>query len=227
MKDFLKKNFYTGLIAAIFLGVVAMAGKILLMLLYPLVYIAGCITKFTEHLFHYLSFPGVGYVVLIILLFILGMTINYWETKTGIFGRIIGGRLLKIPILNKIAGIFSSIKSTVSSWLTRKEDKKEKGFWVLIKWMPGYYSLAMTSYTSIAEINKAADEDLIAVLPNSCPIPATGATLLFTLRKNIIPLDIPFEVGWQLILSCGLLKLKDTKVELKKMSNAEEILNNN
>ncbi len=195
-----KKTLITGLIAVALLCLIFFVLKSFWNIITPIRTLSALI--FNRYI------PGLEIVLLLIFILLIGFGLNLWEKRKSPFTRTIN----RIPFVGRLLNLFQSIKKTVSFWIGDKkelESEHKNKAWVLIKWAPGIYSLGLTSQTSIKKINQATGEELIAVLPTSVPFPATGVSLFFLPLNKIIPLDIPIDMGFELLMSAGLLKIDD------------------
>ena len=194
MISFIKKTLTMGLIASLLLGLVLMILTIVWKLLSPIPNLLTNLLPF--------SFPGLPLLILITFVFILGLTLNLWQNRSGPFAQL----LTKIPVVGKLIGLPASIKTMT-----------QKGKIVLIKLTTNFYITATTSETSIEAINEATGQDLIGLGVTSFPFPGTGSAVIWTTRENIItPKDMPIEDWVTLIMSGSLLNPK-TKIEVKSI----------
>ena len=189
----LKTIIFTGFLTLFVLGLVFSIIKGLWILL----------TQFSKLVTGYLpfSFFGSEVIILFVLILILGTIIYVWQSKTGPLGKLI----IKIPFIGNLIKFLTLIKNTISSQSSKEYKKK---MWVLAEFNPGIYKLGLTIGTSLEEINKKTKGEKIVFFWLSSPSPITGF-IYFVPREKIIPLDISFEVGLQLVVGAGMLKIEN------------------
>lgn len=147
--------------------------------------------------------PGLGLVVLIILITLTGIFAKHYIGKKLIsFGEMI---LVKIPVLN---GIYNTTKQIMESFSNKEKSAFRKV--VLIEYpRPGIYSPGFLTGETPEEAIGKTGKRLVNVFVPTSPNPTTGY-LVFVPLEDVIMLDMTIEDGFKLLLSAGVIKLKET-----------------
>ncbi len=197
MKKFLKQSFMAGLFTLL-----PIAGTIWLLRL--IIYTAEDFARsFIPRHFHPENFfgkdiPGMGLLVAFILIFITGILTRLY----------IGKKILSIwdKIFHRIPfgkGIYKAIKQflvTVSG-----EGKKSFRRVVLVPFPEkGTFALGFYTGDPSGEVQQKTLDDMVYVFMPTTPNPTTGF-LLAVPRNGIIPLDMPIEEAFKLIVSGGVV----------------------
>lgn len=194
----LKKLFITGLAAVIPLVITSYV-------VVGLFYFADGILgqRMNEVIHKYLGYkiPGLGIVIMILVIFILGGLVHLSRTK---FFRwmenMFLGSFLKLPLVNKI---YPPIKKIVD-FLFFPPYKNVKSA-VLVEYpRKGIYSLAFVTSESPLKFEEKLGKKLYNIFVPSSPSPLTGFTIIVE-EKDLVFLDIGVDEAIKLIISGGLL----------------------
>ncbi len=148
------------------------------------------------------SIPGIGFLVLIILLIITGFAAH----------NVFGNKLIQksqrfmnqIPLVNRIYHAIEQISQAIFSG--KREVFKRA---VLIEYpRKGVYSIAVMTADTSGHLQDKLPEDSISVFLPTTPNPTSGF-LLFVPKSEIIELDISVEEALKLIISGGTLSAQD------------------
>jgi|Deesub1362A_J573_1020465.scaffolds.fasta_scaffold00057_106 uncharacterized membrane protein len=146
--------------------------------------------------------PGVSLIVTIIMIIILGA-----------FGRItIGAKimnflettLLRIPV---VSTIYYAVREA-SALVLKQEERGYKAV-VLVEYpRKGSYVIGFSTSSTIEEIQKKTEKEVINVYVPTTPNPTSGFLLMLP-KEDIVPLDMTIEEAFKIIMSGGLTKQKD------------------
>lgn len=205
----IKTIIITGFFAAFLLGLMIKIIKLTLSLISGLPF---WVAQFIP--FHSLSSESVKFLIemttLLVFALILGLILNYWHAKKNPFEQLIAN----IPVVNAVVNFFIAMKNTFGFWIEQKNKQKKNvdtsiyNKWVLGELFPGRYMLGLISEISIKEITEKLDKERIGFYLPSTPNPITGYYYILPSDK-IIPLNIPFEIGLQIIATGGFVKTAD------------------
>ena len=146
--------------------------------------------------------PGLGLVVLLIFITFTGIFAKHYLGKKLI---LIGEKILsRIPVLN---GIYNTTKQITESFTNKEKSAFRKV--VLLQYpRAGIYSPGfLTGDTPVEAIDKTGKR-LVNVFIPTAPNPATGY-LVFVPLEDVIVLDMSVEDGFKLLISAGVIKLKE------------------
>ncbi len=146
--------------------------------------------------------PGVGLLVLIILVFLIGsLARNYFGGQLISLGDYI---VTRIPLINRI---YVAIREISEAVLSEKREIFKKA--VLIEYpRQGLYSIAFYTQDTKGVVQDMLDEDVVSVFLPSTPNPTTGF-LIFVPKTQIRDLDMSVEDALKLVISGGSISLKD------------------
>ncbi len=146
--------------------------------------------------------PGLGFVVLVLIITLTGIFAKHYLGKKLI---LVGEKILdKIPILN---GIYNTTKQIMET-LTNKEKSAFRKV-VLIQYpRVGIYSPGFLTGDTPAEAIEKTGKQLANVFIPTAPNPTTGY-LVFVPLEEVIMLDMSVEDGFRLLISAGVIKLKE------------------
>ena len=146
--------------------------------------------------------PGLGLAVLVIIITLTGSFAKHYLGKKLI---LTGEKILsKIPILN---GIYNTTKQIMES-ITNKEKSAFRKV-VLVQYpRAGIYSPGFLTGDSPAEALDKTGKNLVNVFIPTSPNPTTGY-LVFVPLEEVIMLDMSVEDGFKLLISAGVIKLKE------------------
>ncbi len=142
--------------------------------------------------------PGLGLVVLILLILIIG------AIASNFFGRRIIGAgeqvVNRIPI---IRWIYRTTKQLFASILQERSTSFRRV--VLVQFPhPGTYSMAFITSESGGRLEEAVGRELVTVFLPTTPNPTSGYFLMVP-RDEVIALDMPVDEGLKLVVSAGVL----------------------
>lgn len=146
--------------------------------------------------------PGLGLIVLVILITLTGIFAKHYLGKKLIA---IGERILsKIPILNSV---YNTSKQIMDSFSNKEKSAFQKV--VLIEYpRPGIYSPGFITGDAPVEMTDKTGRRLVNVFVPTAPNPATGY-LVFVPPEDVITLDMSVEDGFKLVISAGIIKIKE------------------
>ena len=146
--------------------------------------------------FPILDFPGLGFAVVLVLIFVAGFL------ATNLFGRMLikGGDMVmnRLPLVRKI---YVASKELSEVFLT---DKKKVFKRVVLVRFPhrDSYALGFVMSQGIEKFDRAVGEELVNVLVPSTPNPATGFLVLVP-KREAVSVDISVEDALKLVISGG------------------------
>ena len=146
--------------------------------------------------------PGLGLVVLVIIITFTGSFAKHYLGKKLIsFGESI---LAKIPILNSV---YNTSKQIMESFSNKEKSAFRKV--VLVEYpRAGIYSPGFLTGDAPLEIIDKTGKRLVNVFIPTAPNPATGY-LIFVPVEDVIMLDMSVEDGFKLVISAGIIKIKE------------------
>lgn len=155
----------------------------------------GVISKFLER-FGLFTFPGMGFITVILLILITGVIArNYLGKKVLAIGDMI---VTRIPLINRI---YLAIQQISKAFLTEQREVFKNA--VLIEYpRKGIYSIAFYTQNTKGEIKEKLNQEVVSVFVPTTPNPTSGY-LLFIPKKEIINLDMNIEEALKLVISGG------------------------
>ena len=160
------------------------------------------------------SIPGLGFVLIILLIFLSG----YFATH------IFGARLFKfgeevlyhVPI---VKSIYAAAKQINEVLFTQKSAEEYRRACLIEYPRKGIWSVGFVTSDAAAEIEVKAKEKMINVFIANTPTPATGFLIMVPAREVIL-LDMKIEDAFKYVVSGGVLKPADIpqEVPIKKES---------
>lgn len=160
---------------------------------------------------------GLGLVLLLILITLTGIFAKNYLGKKLI--RIGEGILKKIPILNTVYNTAKQIMDSLSS-----QNKNAFRKVVLIEYpRPGIYSPGFLTGDAPAETEAKTGKKMAIVFVPTTPNPATGY-LAFVPLEDIIMLDMSVEDGFKLMLSFGVIKLKENDGDNISKTTSDQVM---
>lgn len=180
----------------------------------------GVISDFLEKI-GLLSFPGVGFISVIIIILIAGLIArNYFGKKLLAIGHSI---VTKIPLINRI---YLAIQQISNAFLSEQREVFKKA--VLIEYpRKGIYSIVFFTQDTKGEIQDKLPHDVVSVFLPTTPNPTSGF-LLFVPKSDIIDLSMSVEEALKLVISGGaiiprngLYQLNNYKSPRKKIESQE------
>ena len=150
------------------------------------------------HFFRTHDIPGLGFIVLIVLLFFAGLIARniVGRQVVGVANRI----MARIPLANKI---YNAINQIAQAFLTGKREVFQKA--VLVEYpRKSMYSIGFYTQDTHGPVQDALPEDVISIFLPSTPNPTTGF-LLFVPKSDVIPLNLSVEEALKLVISGGAI----------------------
>ncbi|MCK9229314.1 MAG: DUF502 domain-containing protein [Syntrophales bacterium] len=200
MKKSIKRVFITGLAALIPIGIVV----------YLLIFLVRMMKGLARALMSYfqidglLPVPGIEFVVLIVLIFLVGLIVrSYVGKKVVAWGETL---LDKIPVVRTIYIASKQLTHAIFS-----EDSTSFSRVVLIEYpRRGVYSIAFVSGITRGELQDKTRNRMINVFVPTTPNPTSGFLLLVP-EEDTITLDMPIDHAFALIVSGGIFTPQDIK----------------
>ncbi|MBT8764463.1 DUF502 domain-containing protein [Desulfohalobiaceae bacterium Ax17] len=199
-KDFLKTNLIAGLLFLTPIAATFYFLKILIKWLDQILLIIPA--QYRPENFLPFPVPGLGVIVLVILLIITGFLVrNYLGSKlVSLWERIIN----KIPFINKF---YTSVKQLIET-LVNGAGKDFKRV-VLVEFpRDGVYSLAYVTGVAVGELQRKTQKKVINVYVPTTPNPTSGYYLVVP-EEDVIPLDMSVEDSFKLLISGGIINPED------------------
>lgn len=143
--------------------------------------------------------PGLGLVLLIVVLFFIGML------TTGFVGKFfvrLGERVIhKMPI---ISSIYSLMKQIFETFLSQKNRSFSEV--VLVQYpRNGLWTIAFVSKENTGgEVEKKLKENVLSIFVPTTPNPTSGF-LIFVSKNDVIRLNMSVEDGIKYVISCGIV----------------------
>lgn len=146
------------------------------------------------------SIPGLGFVITILLIFVVGFFATY----------IIGAQLFKlgeeflyrVPI---VKSIYFAVKQINEVLFMQKSAEEYRRACIVEYPRKGIWSLGFVTSDAAAEIEAKAKQKMINVFVANTPTPATGFLIVVPAR-DVILLDMRIEDAFKYIVSGGVLK---------------------
>lgn len=154
------------------------------------------------------SIPGLGFVITIILIFVVGFFATY----------IIGAQLFKIgeellirvPI---VKSIYSAVKQ-INDVLFMQKNADEYRRACLVEYpRKGIWSVGFITSDAAVEIEAKTKQKMINVFVCNTPTPATGFLIVVPAR-DVILLDMKIDDAFKYVVSGGVLKPKSLPPEM-------------
>lgn len=194
----IKNYFFTGVI-------VACPVAITIYMSYHLVIWINSVTsrlipqKWTIGNFVPYAVPGLGLLLLLVVLFLIGMLTTGYVGKffVNLWERIIR----KMPI---ISSIYSLIKQIFETFLSQKNRSFSEV--VLVEYpRKGLWTIAFVSKKDTGgEVEEKTGEKKISIYVPTTPNPTSGF-LIFVNENDVIKLDMSVEEGIKYVISCGIV----------------------
>jgi uncharacterized membrane protein len=147
-------------------------------------------------------FPGLGLILLFVLILLVGFLVNHFINK-----RIVRGIEKWFAGLPFIDRIYPLVKQIVLFILAEKEFVFKKV--VLVEYpSKGLWSLGFLTNEQFQKINEASNKTLVSVFMPSSPGPLTGY-VIFVAREDLKFLDMPVSDALKIIISGGVVKPED------------------
>jgi uncharacterized membrane protein len=143
--------------------------------------------------------PGLGLVLLLLLLLFIGML------TTGYIGKFfvrLGERIIrKMPV---ISSIYSLLKQIFETFLSQKSRSFNEV--VLVEYpRKGLWSIAFVSNSETGgEIDAKSGQKTLSIFVPTTPNPTSGF-LIFVPENDVVKLDMSVEDGIKYVISCGIV----------------------
>ena len=186
----IRNNFIAGIVVLIPIGIT-------LYLTLFLIRVSGSIIPKEINPNNYLPFniPGVEIIIaLIVITFIGWLSLSFLGKK---FFELFNNILRKIPILRTIYSAIGQMTETFT-----KSDNKQKSVVLLEYPRKGIWAVGFATKENKGLIKNKVGEDIINVFVPTTPNPTSGF-LLMVPKKDLIYLDITFELASKFIVSAG------------------------
>jgi uncharacterized membrane protein len=146
--------------------------------------------------FPILDFPGTGFFIVIVLIFVTGFLAS----------NLIGRRLIDLGerVLNRlplIRRIYTAVKELSEVFLTDRKTVFKRV--VLIRYPhPGTYALAFVTRDVVGYFNAVVGQDVVNVFVPTTPNPTSGFLLLIP-KSDAVAVDISVEEAMKIVISGG------------------------
>jgi len=146
--------------------------------------------------FPIIDIPGIGFVVVLLLIFVIGVLANNLIGRRIIAG---GERLLnRLPLIRRI---YTASKELSEVFLTDKKTVFQRV--VMIRYPHAdSFALAFVTNKGAHYFNTVVGEELINVFIPTTPNPTSGFLLLIP-ERNVYPVEITVEEAMKIIISGG------------------------
>jgi len=196
LKNFLKKNFITGLLVVVPVAVTVFVLKALL------IWIDGILGDIERELLgHY--YPGLGIITLLLLIFVIGIiSANY-----------IGNRVLhawdrlmrRLPL---VRGIYSTVKQMMETFSTAQNFH---GVGLVEYPRKGCYSIGFIT-GQVDDRTMGLSGKYLSVFVPTTPNPTAGFLLLLP-ESEVRKLNVTVDQGMKYIVSLGLVTMNELQAE--------------
>ena len=193
LRNFLKKNFITGLLVVVPVGVTILVLKAIL----------GWIDSILGDVPGYvigLDFPGLGIITLFLFILIIGfVSANYLGKR---FFRLWDEFLQKVPL---VRGVYSTVKQVMETF-----SMKHSFHGVALVEYPrkGCYSIGFVTGTHDGEMLGLTGKSYKTVFVPTTPNPTAGFLLVLP-EDEVKDIDMSVEQGMKFIISLGLVALPE------------------
>ena len=143
--------------------------------------------------------PGLGLLLLILLLLFIGMLTTGYVGK--FFARLWERIIRKMPV---ISSMYSLLKQIFETFLSQKSRSFNEV--VLVEYpRKGLWSIAFVSNKETGgEIDGKTEQKTLSIFVPTTPNPTSGF-LIFVPEKDVIKLDMSVEDGIKYVISCGIV----------------------
>ncbi len=143
--------------------------------------------------------PGLGLILLIVILIFIGMFTTGWAGK--FFVRLWEKIIRKMPV---VSSFYSLMKQIFETFLSQKSRSFSEV--VLVQYpRPGMWTIAFVSKDQTqGEIADKTKQNLMSIYVPTTPNPTSGF-LIFVPQNDVIKLDMSVEDGIKYVLSCGIV----------------------
>lgn len=156
------------------------------------------VTPFIPDRLQHWSVPGVGLLIVVVLLTLIG------ALTAGFVGRTLTSAsesvLVRMPV---IRGIYSTVKQIFETVLAQKSNAFRE---VVMFEYPrrGIWTLGFITGHAMGELQRLTDEELVNVFVPTTPNPTSGF-LLFVPRRDLHVLSMTVEEGIKMVVSGGII----------------------
>lgn len=190
----LKKWFFAGLLVIV---PAAFTIYVLQLIFVSLDKILGKTINATIHHYTGITIPGIGLLILVLLVLIVGALASFATAK---IIRHFENLFLRLPLVNKI---YAPVKQ-ISGFLFGKRKTAFKKV-VLVEYpKKEVYSIGFITNEEASIMDEKVGKKLINVFVSSSPSPVTGFTI-FVPEEELIHLPISVEEAMRLVVSGGML----------------------
>ncbi len=154
--------------------------------------------RYNPETYFSLSFPGLGLLIMLVLLTLLGaLTANFFgRTLLGYGERVVA----RMPVVRNIYKALKQIFETVAT--QSAGSFRQAG---LIEYpRQGIWSICFVTANTNGEVQARSEVDLVSVFVPTTPNPTSGF-LLFLPRRDIVILDMTVEEAAKLVISAGMV----------------------
>ncbi len=144
------------------------------------------------------SVPGLGFVITILLIFVIGLI------GANVFGhkmiRWLETAFTRLPLVKPV---YSAARQIIDAFSARGREIFQSV--VLLEYpRRGIYALGFTTVEAAPEIQHRTEQEVITVFLPTTPNPTSGFLLLVP-KEELTPLDMPVEAALKLIISGGVV----------------------
>jgi len=148
------------------------------------------------------SMPGLGLVVLFVILTIIGALTAGFAGR--VYQRVIERLLNRMPVIRSIYGAVKQILETV---LAQQSNAFRQA--VLVEYpRRGLWAIAFVTGRTTGEVQNLTEEEVINIFLPTTPNPTSGF-LLFVPRKDLVPLSMTVEEAIKMVISGGIVTPPD------------------
>jgi uncharacterized membrane protein len=194
LQSFLKKNFFTGLLVVVPVGVTVLVLKALL------VWIDGILGNLEKELLGQ-YYPGLGIVTLVLLILLVGMiSANYIGKKVlHAWDRL----LRRLPL---VRGIYSTVRQMMETF---SADQSFHGVGLVEYPRKGCFSVGFITGQANEHVMGLSGKYFSVFVPTT-PNPTAGFLLILP-ENEVRKLDMTVDEGMKYIVSLGLVSLSEQK----------------
>jgi len=191
----LRLHFLTGLVV---LAPIVVTAYILWKLFYAVDgLLRGLLTKWGLFELIGRQIPGIGFIILVLLIIFIGMLTRNFVGKKMI--ELSDTVMARIPMVNKI---YTTVQQISQALLARKTVFRKA---VLVEFpRRGIYAIGFITSVSKGEIQKKTEDEMYNVFLPTVPNPTTGFLLLVP-KSEMTPLDMSIEEAIKLVISGGVV----------------------
>jgi uncharacterized membrane protein len=156
------------------------------------------------------SIPGLGLLVLIIILILIGMFTTGFVGR--LFHRTSERMLARMPVVRTI---YSAVKQILETVLAKQSNAFRQA--VLVEYpRRGMWAVAFITGRTEGEVQNLTEEETTNVFLPTTPNPTSGF-LLFIPKKDLIPLSMSVEEAIKMVISGGLVTPPDRRPRYEQL----------